>query len=155
MNNRSDRQLQQEIKIKNTVTLIFASCPLTALLPSQCVDLYLPGPRVSRPDPQDGHDQRRWSHCAGAQPVLHLQPAHLCASLPLAAAGLELSQVPHNATVTILPAKAVPRTNMLYNRWSNVILTDCYIFVIELNVLRSAPPTGPALPGRVPKRSSC
>lgn len=76
-------------------------CPVTrcSVLLSQRFVLHVPGSRVSRADPQDGDDQRRRSHSSGAQPLLHLQPAHLCAPLPVPSAGLELPQVRQTTNV--------------------------------------------------------
>lgn len=69
------------------------SCKHPCVLRVQGVLLYLLGPRVSRADPQDGDDQWRGPHSPGAEPLLYLQPAYLCASLPLTPSGLELPQV--------------------------------------------------------------
>ena len=65
-------------------------CPCVSI---QGVLLHLPGPRVPRAGPQGGDDQRGGAHSPGAQPLLHLQPAHLRAALPLPLPGLELLEV--------------------------------------------------------------
>lgn len=74
------------------------SCKHPCVLRVQGVLLHLLGPRVSGADPQDGDDQRRGPHGPGTEPLLYLQPAYLCASLPLTPSGLELPQVRVPAT---------------------------------------------------------
>lgn len=87
-----------QVNLHGYLNPLSLSCKHPCVLRAQGVLLYLLGPRVSGADPQAGDDQRRGPHGPGAEPLLYLQPAYLCASLPLTPSSLELPQVRVPAT---------------------------------------------------------